>query len=80
MDVLLNFIDAIVRKWPHGHVKFLDDIKSDITAYTKERTGIDDGFEFHEGDDAAIIRHMDALPDFERPTFGKPSEPSWKRR
>lgn len=80
MDVLLNFIDAIVRKWPHGEIKFLDDIKSDITAHTKKLTGIDDGFEFHDGDDAAIIRHMDAKPNFGRATFGNPSKPSWKRR
>jgi hypothetical protein len=80
MDVLLNFIDAIVRKWPHGQVKFLDDIKTDITAYTKEQTGIDDGFEFHEDDDAAITRHMDAQPNFQRAYFGNPLKPSWKRR
>jgi hypothetical protein len=82
MDVLLNFLDAIVRKWPHGDIKFLDDIKSDITARTKKLTGIDDGFEFHEGDDAAITRYMNALPDFQRATFGTPGPTgaSWKRR
>jgi hypothetical protein len=79
MDVLLHFTDAIAQKWPHGQAKNLDNIKSDIAAHSKELTGID-GFEFHEGDDAAITRHMDAKPNFERATFGNPSKPSWKRR
>jgi hypothetical protein len=43
-----------------------------IAARSKRRTGID-GFEFHESDDAAIIRHIDPQPHFERGTFGKPS-------
>jgi hypothetical protein len=63
-----------------GVLFVLGDIKSDITAHTKKLTDIDDGFEFHEGDDAAIIRHMHAQPNFQRAAFGNPLKPSWKRR
>jgi hypothetical protein len=49
-----------------GVLFVLGDIKSDITAHPKK---FDDGFEFHEGDDAAIIRHMDAQPNFPRQSF-----------
>jgi hypothetical protein len=79
MDVLIAFLDANLREWPRGTIKFLVDLKNDIAARSKKRTGID-GFEFHDGDDAAIIRHMDTQPNFERATFGTPSVPSWKRR
>jgi hypothetical protein len=79
MNVLLSFLDAVVRKWPQGEIKFLEDVRIAIATHSKKRTGVD-GFEFHDGDDAAITRHMDAQPNFERATFGNPAVPSWKRR
>jgi hypothetical protein len=79
LDVLLLFLDATLLEWPHGKTKSLEDVKGDIAARSKKRTGID-GFEFHEGDDATITRHMDTQRNFECSTFGTPSKPSWKRR
>jgi hypothetical protein len=78
-DILLTILDAVARKWPQGQIKFLEDVKTDIAAYAKKPTGIE-GFEFHDGDDAAITRRMDAQPIFERAAFGNPAVPSWKRR
>jgi hypothetical protein len=79
MNVLLTFLDAVVRSWPHGQIKFLDDVKTDIAAYCKKRTGVD-AFEFEDGDDVTITRRMHSDPNFQRATFGNPAVPNWKRR